>query len=161
MLSFDPGLAIWAIITFVVLLIVLGKAVWPKILSALDERETKIRTSLEEAEKAKVEAERVMAEYKEMIAKARQESAEIMKQGAEQAEKVREELIAKAKEDASKFIENAKKELELEQEKAIQEMKAKTIGISVSIATKIIQDALSQEKQIDLARQALQEMETN
>lgn len=161
MLQFDPGLSIWTIITFLVLLFVLWKTAWPPILSALDAREAKIRTSLEEAEKAKEEAERIMAEYKDMIAKANKESAEIIKKGTTQAEKVREELIAQAKEDAYKLIENAKKDFERERDKAVQDMKSKVIDISVSIATKIIETSLTKKKQMELARKAILEMELN
>ncbi|MFC1477508.1 F0F1 ATP synthase subunit B [candidate division KSB1 bacterium] len=161
MLEYDPGLAIYAIITFLVLFVLLWKLAWPKIIGAIEEREEKIRNSLEEAEKAREAAERTTAEYQEMIAKAREESAEIIRKGTEQAEKVREDLIAKAKDDATKFVENTKKELELERDKAIQEMKLKVVDLSVAIATKIVKTSLTEEKQMELARQALKEMELN
>ncbi|MFC1728736.1 F0F1 ATP synthase subunit B [candidate division KSB1 bacterium] len=161
MLQFEPGLAIYTIITFLVLFVMLWKTAWPKILSAIEERETKIRTSLENAEKARQEAERTMAEYKKMIANARQESAEIIKESSEKAEKVREDLIAAAKADAVKLIENTKKELEREQQKAVQEMKARTVDISISIAERIIRSSLTRDQQLELARKALQDMEMN
>jgi len=161
MLSFEPGLAIWTLITFVILLVILGKTAWPKILSALEERENKIRTSLEDAEKAREAAERATEDYNALIAKSKTESAEIIRQSRDQAEKVREDLIAQAKEEAANLVEKTKKELDQEREKAIQEMKKKAVDLSMVIATKIIESSLTKEKQLELARQALQEMEMN
>jgi len=160
MLKFEPGLAIYTIITFLVLFVVLWKTAWPKILSALEERDARIRTSLEEADKAKEEAERIMAEYKDMLAKARKESSEIIRQGTEKAEQVREELIVKAREDAASLMEKTRKDLDRERDKAIQEMKVKSIDLSVAIAAKIITSSLTKEQQAALAREAFKEMET-
>ncbi len=160
MLEFDPGLNIWLLITFFLLLIVLWKFAWPQILKAMEDREERIRTSLDEAEKAREAAERITSEYKEMITKAKKESAEIIQQGTAQAEKVREDLIAKAKEDAVILVDKAKRELEMEKDKAIAEMKEKAIDLSVAISAKIITSTLNDDQQRDLARQAIQEMES-
>lgn len=160
MLNFEPGLAIWTIITFLVLLFILGKTAWPRILSALEEREERIRTSLAEAEKAKEDAERMIAETKEMLGKAKKEVAEIVKQGAEKAEKVREDLIEKAAEDAKTLVEKTKIELEREREKAIEDLKNRTVDLSVAIAARIISSSLTPEQQTGIARQAIKDMES-
>jgi len=160
MLNFETGLAIWTIITFLILLFILGKTAWPRILSALEEREGRIRTSLDEAEKAKEDAERMIAETKEMLGKAKKEVAEIVKQGAERAEKVREDLIEKAAEDAKTLVEKTKIELEREREKAIEDLKNRTVDLSVAIAARIISSSLTPEQQTGIARQAIKDMES-
>ena len=161
MLHFEPGLAIWAIITFILLLVALYFTAWPAIFSMIEKRDKKIKQSLEDAEKAREAVERTTAEYKEMIANAKKEAAEIIKKGAERAEKVREELIEKANEDARSVIEKTTKQLELERDKAVSELKEQAVNLSVSIAGKIITASLSNEQQIELARKALREMEMN
>ena len=57
LLNIEPGLIIWTVITFIVLLIVLRKVAWGPILTALEQREHTIRNSLEEAQRARQEAE--------------------------------------------------------------------------------------------------------
>ncbi|MCP4726071.1 MAG: F0F1 ATP synthase subunit B [bacterium] len=161
MLDFAPGLTIWSLITFFILFLALAKFAWPQILKAMEDREERIRTSIDDAEKAREEAEKIKAEYKDMIDNAKKESAEIIKQGADKAEKVREELVEKAREDAAGIIEKTKRELELERDKAVSEMKERAIDLSVAISAKIITSALDEEKQKELARQAIQEMESN
>ena len=160
MLEFEPGLAIWTIFSFLVLLFMLWKFAWPRILSALEEREGKIRISLAEAEKAKEDAERMMAETKEMLGNAKKEAAEIVKQGAERAEKVREDLIEKAAEDARTIVEKTKIELEREREKAVAELKNRTVDLSVAIAARIISSSLTPKQQTGIARQAIKDLES-
>ena len=160
-LSFEPGLAIWTIITFLVLLIILGKTAWPKILAALNERENSIRSALADAEKAREEADRSIADTKEMLNEARKESAGIVQQGVERAEKVREDLIAKAGDEARALIERTKHELELEREKAVSELKNRAVDLSVAIAAKIITSSLTPEQQEELARRSIKNLESN
>ena len=152
MLVFEPGLAIWTIITFLILLAALWWKVWPRILSALEEREEKIKTALSDAEKAQQEAEKKIEETKEMLNKARKEAQKIVKQGADRAEIVRDELIEKASEEAKSIVEKTKKDLERERDKAVSELKERAVDLSVAIAAKIINSSLTSEQQSDLAK---------
>ena len=160
LLKFEPGLAAWAIVTFLFLFGLLYYLVWPKLLAFLEERENHIRGSLEEAEKARREAERITAEYRNMISRAKTESVEIIRQAQEQSEKVREQLIAHAKTDAKSIVDKTIHELELEREKAVAELKTRAVNLSVAIAAKIITSSLTLEQQARLAHQALKEMES-
>jgi F-type H+-transporting ATPase subunit b len=160
LLQFEPGLVIWAIVTFFVLLLALYFTAWPKLLSFLENRENYIRSSLEDAEKARQAAERITAEYKDMILQAKKESVDILKQTRAQADKVREELLAKAREDAKRILDKTIREFELERDKAIIELKNRAVNLSVAIAGKIIMSSLTSEQQTDLAMQALKEMDS-
>ena len=65
MLDINPGLILWTIITFVILLFVLGKVAWKPLVNALQTREQSIRDALLKAEEAKKESERMLAENKD------------------------------------------------------------------------------------------------
>jgi F-type H+-transporting ATPase subunit b len=159
MLQFEPGLAIWTLVTFLFLLLLLAKTVWPIILSTLDERENKIRSSIDNAEKAKLDAKKILGEHKAMLDNAKKEAAEIIKKGSDRAEKIHEEALTKAKKDAQSLIENTKIEMEREREKAFAELKNRAADLSVSVAAKIIGSSLSNEQQLERARIAIKEME--
>ena len=58
----DPGLYIWTIVTFLVLLALLGKFAWRPLLEALEQREAAIKKSLDDARQTKLELERVHAD---------------------------------------------------------------------------------------------------
>ena len=71
----DPGLFIWTILTFLVLLALLGKFAWRPLLAALEAREATIRKSLDDAEKTRQELERVQQESRQIVLQARAEGA--------------------------------------------------------------------------------------
>ena len=67
----DPGLFIWTIVTFLVLLALLAKFAWRPLLAALETRQDAIRKSLDDAQLARQELERLNAESAQIIASAR------------------------------------------------------------------------------------------
>src|SRR5262245_47025810 len=88
----DPGLFIWTIVTFLVLLGLLAKFAWRPLLEALDTRQASIRKSLDDAQRAKQELERLNAESAQIIARARQEADSIITQSRADGERLREEI---------------------------------------------------------------------
>src|SRR5262245_49254162 len=91
-----PGLIIWTIVTFIVLLVILRMVAWKPILDLLDQREKTIREALDSARKAKEEADATMAKHSEMIGKARQEMADIIEKAQRDAEQRRAEILTRA-----------------------------------------------------------------
>src|SRR5512140_4025013 len=79
----NPGLTLWTGITFLVLLVVLGRFAWGPIVKMLNERERTIRDAIDSAKKERAEAERMLGEQKEALARAQREAAELAKRNAE------------------------------------------------------------------------------
>ena len=100
LVQLDPGLFIWTILTFLILFIVLAKFAWRPLLTALESRENTIKSSLEDAEKAKLELERLNTESEEIIAKARSEAQSIRTEAKATAEKIKADGMVQASEDA-------------------------------------------------------------
>ena len=93
----DPGLFIWTIVTFLVLLTLLAKFAWGPLLQALAAREETIRKSLADAEKARLELERLNQESEAIIRQARVEAESIIGASRADAERLRGELREKAR----------------------------------------------------------------
>src|SRR5712691_392558 len=89
----DPGLFIWTIITFLVLLTLLTKFAWRPLLAMLAKRQETIRQSLADAMKAKAEFEQLQRESKELLTKARAEAHTILAASRTQAEKDRDVIL--------------------------------------------------------------------
>jgi F-type H+-transporting ATPase subunit b len=85
----DPGLFIWTILTFLVLLFLLAKFAWGPLLKALEARQQAIRKALDDAEKAKQELERLEQESTAIIRKARAESEAIISQSRADGDRLR------------------------------------------------------------------------
>ena len=88
----DPGLYIWTIVTFLVLLAALAKFAWRPLLEALERRQDLIRKSLDDAQKAKQELEKLHVESQRILATARTEAEQILSATRSDANRFREEL---------------------------------------------------------------------
>ncbi|SVB42554.1 uncharacterized protein METZ01_LOCUS195408, partial [marine metagenome] len=100
LLSPHPGLILWTIITFLVVLVILKAKVWGPLLAALDERERGIREALESADRARQEAQVQQAEHERRLAEAESQARHIVGEAREAAAKVGEQVVADAKEEA-------------------------------------------------------------
>ena len=138
LVQLDPGLFVWTIITFLILLTLLSKFAWKPLLNALEKREDEITNSLENADKARKELERLTTEGDEIIAQARSEALAIVSEGKKAADQLKESTLLKAKEEAVTNLEQAKEQIQVEKDKAIAEIKGEVVGLSLSIAEKLV-----------------------
>jgi len=145
LVQLDPGLFIWTILTFLVLLTVLAKFAWRPLLKMLQDREDFIKSSLEDAEKAKMELERLNTEGQDIINKARSEAQTILSEGKAASSKMKEETLSSAKEQAKVILTEAEKQIQIEKDKAIAEIKSEVVDLSLSVATKLIKKNISRE----------------
>ncbi|SVB13240.1 uncharacterized protein METZ01_LOCUS166094 [marine metagenome] len=145
LVQLDPGLFVWTILTFLVLLGVLAKFAWNPLLKMLKDREELIRSSLEDAEKAKTELERLNTEGQDIINKARSEAQTILSEGKAASSKMKEETLSSAKEQAKVILTEAEKQIQIEKDKAIAEIKSEVVDLSLSVATKLIKKNISRE----------------
>ena len=97
-LSFDPGLFMWTIVTFLIVLFILKWKAWGPLMSALDKREEDIKNALSAADRAKEDAEKASQDYEELIKKAHSESQQIISDSKIAGEKVKNGIESAAKE---------------------------------------------------------------
>jgi len=155
----DPGLFIWTILTFLVLLALLARFAWTPLLEALESRQQGIRKALDDAQTAKQELERLQQESAQIIRKARGDAEAVITQSRADAERLREEIRQKAKADAEGIMRNAERQIQLETGRALQQIRAEAVDLSVMIASKIIQRNITKEDNERLIAEALQQVE--
>jgi len=160
LVQLDPGLFVWTILTFLLLVFVLAKFAWEPLLKMLQDREDMVRSSLEDAEKAKSELERLNEESEAIMAKARSEAQSILADGKAAAEKVKDDIIAKSKEQANKIREDAGNQIQVEKDKAISEIKKEVVNLTLSVAEKLIQKNLSDADNKSLIEESLKKVQT-
>lgn len=154
----DPGLFIWTIIVFLVLLTLLAKFAWGPLLQALEGRQEAIRKALDDAQQAKAELERLQHESAQIIAKARQEADAIITRSRSDGEALREELRTKARAEADGIVKNAERQIQAETARAVQQIRHEAADLSVAIASKIIQRNLSKEDNQRLIDETLRQL---
>ena len=138
LIDINPGLMIWTLVTFVLLLFILKKVAWKPILTALDQRETAIKESLEKAEKAKEEAQRILYENQASLSKAEEESRKIVEQGRVYAEKLKEQMLKDSKEQAQKILSEATAEIDRKKEAAFGELKSQIADLVIQTTEKVL-----------------------
>lgn len=134
-----------ALVSFLIILGIAWKFVWPPITDMLDQRAVNIRESLERAEAAKVEAERLLEEYRQTMAEARKEAGTILQQAKQAAEATRSEASARAQAEYDEMLVKAREAINGEKKAAIAELQASVAEISVTVAGKLIGTELSKE----------------
>lgn len=139
-LGIDWTALLLQIISFIILVIILAKWVYPPIAAMLDRHDKKIEDAMKAADEAKQHAEESEARTAEILDKSRAEAAEIV----EAAKKESAEIVAKAEEDAAAraeaIITNARADLERDVEQAREALRGEVVEL-VALATEKVVDA--------------------
>jgi len=159
LVQLDPGLYIWTIVVFLVLLALLAKFAWRPLLEALEKRQESIRRSLDDAAKAKQELERLQVESQRILAEARAEAETIVARTREDANRLRDEMRQKAQQEAANIVKNAQKQIELETARALQQIRHEAVDLSVAIASKLLQRNVSKADNERLIEDTFKQLE--
>ena len=157
--SGDLGTAIWTLVIFVVLLLVLGRWAWRPMLLALKKREAAIRDSLEEAAATQAEAEATLALYRGQLSAAQQESAAMIEQGRSEALALAENLKQKAEEEAAKLRAQAEHDIVVARDRALEQLTEQVGHLATELAGKIIEKELTVEGHERLLEESLKQLE--
>jgi F-type H+-transporting ATPase subunit b len=141
----NPGEFVASIVSFALVFWILAKFGWPAISEMLDKRADTIREGLERAEAARIEAERLLVEYKQTMADARKEAGTILQQAKQAAEATRLEGQAKTQAEIDDMLAKARDSIEGERKAAIATLQASVADLSIAVAGKLIGGELSAE----------------
>jgi F-type H+-transporting ATPase subunit b len=155
----DPGLSVWTIATFLVVLFVLGKFAWGPILGALDAREQGIKRSIDAATKLRQEAEEALEEHRRQLADARRQAQEIVAEGRSAADRLRRDIEEKAREEAERILERTRQEIRRERDVAIEQIRTEAVDLALAAASRILDERLTEERDRALVKSYLQEIE--
>ena len=143
--TIEEGLVLWTVVVFLALLLLLWRFGWPAILKSVEEREARIAKQLGDAEKANVEAARLLEEQKRALTAARAETQEILARAKGVAQKEREQLLAKTREEQDQLLERARREIVSEKEKAILALRREAVDLSIAAASKLVETNLDSD----------------
>ncbi|HEV3077702.1 MAG TPA: F0F1 ATP synthase subunit B, partial [Thermoanaerobaculia bacterium] len=146
------GNALWTVVIFVLVLVVLGKFAWGPLLAGLQAREAYIREALETARRDRQEAESRLREYEEKLAASRTEATAIIDEGRRDADAVKRKIEEQAKQESAKMIERARREIDAAAAEATRQLYALSAHLATELAARIIGrelDAKDHERLID------------
>jgi F-type H+-transporting ATPase subunit b len=141
---------IWGAIAFVLLFILLAKYAYPGIKKGMDDRAEKIRTSIDEAEKAKSDAHRILEEYQAQLADARSESARIIEEARQAADRLRQDLKRQAETEVGELRARAQEDIQAQVQRAMADLQARVGELAIELAEKVVERSLDRETNMQL-----------
>lgn len=151
----DLGNAIWTILIFVLVLVVLGKYAWGPILSTLQTRESFIHEALAKAKADRDQAEARLKQYEERLAGARAEATAIVEEGRRDGEATKRRIEAEAQAEADKRLERARREIQIATDTATKHLYELSAKLATEMAAKVIGRELSPQDHERLIAEAI------
>ncbi len=147
------------IIAFAIVFFFIRLWAWPAIDRSLENRRQAISGQLEDAEKAKVEAETLLQDYKKQMEEARAKGAEIIEEARATAEQLKADIVAKANSEAEQIVAKAREEAEAERRRILAEARDEVANLSIDLAERVVGQSLDRETQLGLVQRYLAELE--
>ncbi len=156
--EFKADLAIYTLVVFVILVWVLSRIAWKPMLDAAQAREAAIGQAVEQAERARAEAEALLRQHRERLAKAEDEVRQILDRAKAEAERLHQEILSKAHQETEQLKERAREEIEQAKDEALRDLFEKAAELVVSAMGRLLPRVLGPEQQRELANQVLDEL---
>ncbi|HCU0917918.1 TPA: F0F1 ATP synthase subunit B [Staphylococcus aureus] len=151
------GTVIVQVLTFIVLLALLKKFAWGPLKDVMDKRERDINRDIDDAEQAKLNAQKLEEENKQKLKEIQEEVQKILEDAKVQARQQQEQIIHEANVRANGMIETAQSEINSQKERAIADINNQVSELSVLIASKVLRKEISEQDQKALVDKYLKE----
>ena len=145
LLSLNGGLMFWTLVVFLLLFAILGKLVFPKITAAVEAREKALEEAIEGAKRDREAAAKALAEQQQQIEAARNEAQRIIAEARQVGDKVRAQMVEETQGQQQQMLERARREIDAEKQNAIAEMRREAIELAIAGASKVIEKNLDEQ----------------
>ena len=156
-LGIDGPRLVWQIINFLILLFLLQRLLFKPVLRLMDQRATKIRESIDEAERMQKLADDIRQMNETSVEEAKKRANEIMEGARHMAEQYEAAEKDRARKEADLLIQRAKDEIELERDRAVADVRRLAVDIAIDAAGKVIEQKLDRDQHVKLVEQLLSE----
>lgn len=148
----------WFTLAFFVLLILMWKFALPPVQKAMNERSEKIRSSLDEAEQVRSDAEKILKQYKRQLSEARDESNRIIEEARETAENLRRDMMQRAETQVAELRERSREEIRAAQERATSELQSRVGSLAIELAEKVVEQSLNRDANLRLIERYIEQV---
>jgi F-type H+-transporting ATPase subunit b len=151
------GLMIWTLVVFGFTMWVLSKVAFPRIQEALDKRANAIRESIEQAERTREEADKILAEYRARLKEAREQADDIVARARKAADAVKAEATEEGREKREELLAAARRDIEAETRRSLERIRKEVADLTVMATQKVTRKSLDAEDHRRLIQEALEE----
>jgi F-type H+-transporting ATPase subunit b len=153
------GTIFWTLITFLILMFLLGRYAWKPLLGAVDAREKGIRDTIETARQQREESQRILEEHKSLLNQARRERAEAVEAGRRDAERVKGEILEEARRQREHLVAQTEAQLAASLRQARVELKGEVASLAIQAAGKLLAKNLDEPTQRRLVEEYIADLE--
>ena len=155
----EVGELIWGTLAFIVLVAALAKFAYPAVKKGLANRADKIKSSLDDAEATRVEAQNILEEYRTQLADAKNESARIIEEARQAADKLRQDLKRQAEAEVADVKARAQEDIAAQLDRARADLQSQVAALSVDLAEKVVERSLDRQTNLALIENFIRETE--
>lgn len=137
-----PALAVWTVVIFVVVLVILAKQLFPVIVRATADREETIRVQLAEAKQMHADATAALEEQRKLLAGSRGEATAMLAEARAAAERERSLAVEKTRAEQDEMLARARREIEAEKGRAVAELRREAVDLAIAAAGKVVGQSL-------------------
>ena len=159
-LSVEPGLMIWTVLVFILLLAILKKFAWPALLGAVEARERALEEQLAEAERNRAEAAQLLAQHERLLAEGRAAAHGLLAEAKAAAEKERALALEKTRQEQEELLERARRDIIAERERAVAELRREAVDLSLAAASKLLGERLDSDSDRKIVQGYLATLDT-
>ena len=155
----NPGLFVWSVLTFLVLLAVLYKFAFNPLMKLQKARQDQIHQSIVDAENLRDEAQQLLTDYKHQLAQARNEADAIVERARKAGESSKAEILEEAHAQAEASLAKARQQIERDTNQALQKIREEAADLAISATAKVARSSLSADDQLRLIKEAINEID--
>ena len=149
---------IWGAICFAAVAFLLSRFAFPKLREAVQAREQTIQKALEETERSRDEAQKLLEDYKRQLADARAEANRVIEDARRQGEEVRRDMLSRAEKEAESVVARAREQIEAERNRTVQELQGQIAQLSIDLAEKVVGRSLDGQAHRELVDAYIKEV---
>ena len=146
------------VIAFIVMIAILARWVYPRVMTAAEARQRQVAEQLSAAERSREEAEQRLRDAEASLRDARAQSTQIIEGANRLGEQLRADARGKAEEDAQRIVENARRDIEAERQKALDSVRGQVADLVVAATEKVVGESLDNGRQRQLVERAITEV---
>ncbi len=150
-----PGLMIWTIVFFLIVVFVLRRYAFGPIQNMIDERRESIRRAIEAADDARDEAQRLLEEHKKLIGEARGEAESILAEARKTRESMEQRMREETETERQRRLEETRKEIAAETARALERIRSEVADLTLEAASRVVGRTLDAERDRALIEEAI------
>jgi F-type H+-transporting ATPase subunit b len=145
-------------VAVLILFLFLRRYAFPPLLKAIHDRQARIQSDLEAAERQREEAERLRRQLEEELKDVRQRAEAAFNRALRDAEEEAGQILERARTESKRLIEDAQAEIRAERDRALASVRDEVADLALRVAERVLSERLDQEADKRLFEEFLSQM---